>query len=143
MSNSTTTPSSKAVFAKHKSVAIQNDNNSNNAASGAKMSLVARFLIFIFIPSFTGFTGLGVSYLQQTRPQEEGVKPHVVDFDRDFVTPFLLAMALVVVLGFQTGGFSNGPNNRTAALSWPKTRKVQRVRKERVIVEDEEDKKER
>jgi len=78
---------------------------------------------------------------EQNQSREEGEDLHVVDFDRDFVTPFLLAMALVVVLGFQTGGFSNGQNNRAAALTWPKTRKVQRVRKERVIVEDKEDKK--
>ena len=62
----------------------------------------------------------------------------VVDFDRDFVTPFLLALALVVVVGFQTSGFSNG-DARKGAFSWPKARKVQWIRRERVVVDDDDD----
>lgn len=70
----------------------------------------------------------------------EGEEPHVVSFDRDFVTPFLLTMALVIVLGFQTNGFSNESNNaRKGAFVWPKTRKVQRIRRERVVVDDDDD----
>ena len=59
-----------------------------------------------------------------------------VDFDRDFLTPFLLSMALVVVIGFQTRGYST--NERKAAFQWPKTRRVRTVRRERVIVDDDE-----
>jgi len=62
----------------------------------------------------------------------------VVDFDRDFVTPFLLSLAFVIVLGFQTNGFSPQSKERKGAFVWPKTRKVQKIRHERVIVEDDE-----
>ncbi|KAL7532293.1 hypothetical protein ACHAXR_004547, partial [Thalassiosira sp. AJA248-18] len=40
----------------------------------------------------------------------------------------------VIVIGFQTGGFSS--SERRGGFVWPKTRKVQRVRRERVIVDD-------
>mmetsp|Transcript_7432 Transcript_7432/g.16227 ORF Transcript_7432/g.16227 Transcript_7432/m.16227 type:complete len:150 (+) Transcript_7432:273-722(+) len=135
--------STSKAFAKHKS-AVQNDGVNPSASGGAKMSWLARFLIFVFVPSFTGLTGLGVSYLQSLREKRyggggedgsSGDDPHEVDFDRDFVTPFLLSLALVVVLGFQTGGFSTDRQPR-GAFVWPKARKVQRVRRERVVVDD-------
>ena len=124
------------AFAKHKPSAVQSDDE--NATRGG-MPLIARFLIFVFVPSFTGLVGLGVSYLQTMYDPEKKV-----DFDRDFVTPFLLSMAFVIVLGFQTGGFAMGANDsrRKGAFSWPKTRTVQKIRRERVIVDDDADKKE-
>ena len=137
-SSSSNTPTS--AFAKHKSA--QNAADTSNTSSGsAKMPWVARFLIFAFVPSFTGLCGLGISYLQQVQGiEDDDGQPHTVNFDRDFVTPFLLALAFVVVIGFQTGGFSS--SERKGAFSWPKTRKIQRVRHERVIVDDDVDKKE-
>lgn len=143
-----------AAFAKHKSAAVRNDNDNNNGSQGsggAKMSLLARFLIFVFVPSFTGLVGYGISYLQSMQSQRragnknEGEvleEPHEVNFDRDFVTPFLLSLAFVIVLGFQTNGFSMKPGEKGAnkgAFAWPKARKVQKIRRERVIVDDEED----
>lgn len=128
-----------AAFAKHKSAAIRNG-NAENENRGAKMSLLARFLIFVFVPSFTGLVGLGTSYLQSMRNEEGDEDPHEVDFDRDFVTPFLLSLALVIVLGFQTNGFSGEPRRgeRRGPFVWPKARKVQKIRRERVIVEDDD-----
>jgi len=113
------------------------------------MSFLARFLIFVFVPSFTGLAGLGISYLQSGRRVENNnndsdseEEVHEVNFDRDFVTPFLLALALVIVLGFQTNGFSmEHDGQRKGAFVWPKARTVQRIRRERVIV-DGDDKKE-
>lgn len=70
------------------------------------------------------------------RSSSSGEPQHVVDFDRDFVTPFLLALALVVVVGFQTSGFSNA--DAKGAFAWPKARKVQRIRRERVVVDDDD-----
>lgn len=111
------------------------------------MTLVARFLIFGVVPTMTGLAGWGISHLQRYQSklyQEEGGELHEVDFDRDFVTPFLLAMALVVVLGFQTNGFAMGAGDprRKGAIVWPKARTVQRVRHQRVVVDDDADKKE-
>lgn len=111
------------------------------------MSLLARFLIFAFIPSFTGLAGLGISYLQiimQRRRGDSEEEVQKVNFDQDFVTPFLLALALVIVLGFQTNGFSmDAGEKRRGAFVWPKARTVERVRRERVVVDDDgDDKKE-
>mmetsp|Transcript_12946 Transcript_12946/g.27490 ORF Transcript_12946/g.27490 Transcript_12946/m.27490 type:complete len:142 (+) Transcript_12946:232-657(+) len=128
---------SSAAFAKHKPTAADETNKNANEPDYGKMSLGARFLIFVFVPCFTGVTGLGISYLESLKSPAEGEEQHVVDFDRDFVTPFLLALALVVVLGFQTNGFSPGAA-RKSAFVWPKARTVQRVRRERVVVEDED-----
>ena len=127
---------SESAFAKHKAIQ-QNDETPSN--TGTKMPLTARLLIFIVIPTFTGVAGLGISYLQSLR-LFEGEK-HAVNFDTDFVTPFLLALAFVIVIGFQTNGFTG--EKRRGAFVWPTTRKVQKVRRERVIVDDNiDDKKE-
>lgn len=116
------------------------------------MSLTGRLLVFLLIPTCTGLIGLFSSYLQSTRSDNENNKdgdPHKIDLDRDFVTPFLLGLALVIVVGFQTKGFTVAGGmsemERKYAVSWPKARRVRKVRKERVIVEDddEDDKKKR
>ncbi|KAL7537453.1 hypothetical protein ACHAWF_005765 [Thalassiosira exigua] len=137
----TSTPeAATAAFAKQKAADPSANNDEPRGGGSRTMSFVARVLIFGLIPCLTGLTGLGVSYLQSLKgPDDEGdgePLSHVVDFDRDFVTPFLLGLALVVVIGFQTGGFSSdGP--RRGAFVWPKARRVQRVRTERVVVDDE------
>ena len=130
------------AFAKHKSAAIRNDNDdSNQTNGGAKMSLLARFLIFVIVPSLTGLAGLGTSYLQSMRggTNDDEEEPHEVDFDRDFVTPFLLSLAFVIVLVFQTNGFSGERKKKRGPFVWPKARKVQKIRRERVIVDDSDD----
>ena len=151
MSNNSTNITTAAeeetgVFAKHKksTAASQNDNHGSGSESSgtAKMSILARFLIFAFIPSFTGLAGLGISYLQSIMQRRRGDSKEVneVNFDQDFVTPFLLALALVIVLGFQTNGFSmNSGDKRRGAFVWPKARTVKRVRRERVVVDDDDD----
>ena len=97
------------------------------------MSLRARVTVFVAFPIFMGLCAVGVSYIQTLSPQAEGEEPHAIDFDRDFVWPFLLSLAFVIVIGFQTNGFTG---ERRAALVWPKARTVQRVRRERVVVDD-------
>jgi hypothetical protein len=64
------------------------------------MSITARFLVFAGVPLLFGGAGLGASYLQS-----KSLPNHQIDFNRDFVVPCILVMALVVVLGFKTGGF--------------------------------------
>lgn len=156
--------SSSSAFSKHTQQQLQptSTNNNNNAipansSSGdfGQMSLTARLLVFLLIPTSTGLIGLFSSYLQSTRSppnNDDDGEAHTIDIDRDFVTPFLLGLALVIVIGFQTKGFTvaggRSDMERKYALSWPKARRVKKVRRERVIVEDdeeeeEEDKKER
>lgn len=140
--NSSTEDATSVAFAKHKT--IEQHDKEKREIGGTKMSLLARFLTFIFIPSFTGLTGLGVSHLQSIQSRRLGTEdeePHEVNFDRDFVTPFLLALAFVIVIGFQTGGFSkNAGSERKGAFVWPTTRRVQKIRRERVIVDDDDKK---
>ena len=64
------------------------------------MSLTARFLVFIGVPLLFGVAGLGASFLQT-----KSLPNHEVDFNRDFVVPYILVTILVVVIGFRTGGF--------------------------------------
>ena len=142
--NSSTEAGAAGAFAKHKT--IEQHDKEQRGGDGTKMSLLARFLIFIFIPSFTGLTGLGVSYLQSIQSRRLGTEddedePHEVNFDRDFVTPFLLALAFVIVIGFQTSGFSkDAGSGRKGAFAWPTTKRVQKIRRERVIVDDDDKK---
>ena len=123
-------------FAKHKTIQ-NNDTSSTSQNSTTKMSIFARILIFIFIPSITGLSGLGVSYMLSLKTPQEGEEEHIVDFDRDFVTPFLLALAFVIVLGFQTNGFNpQSAAKRKGVFVWPSTRR--KVRRERIIVDDDD-----
>ena len=123
----------------------QHSNESSNGDFG-KMSLKARLLVFIIVPLSTGFLGLAASYLQLGTLNKDN-KPHEIDFDADFVTPALLGLAFVIVIGFQTGGFQTswgggggrGGMERKFALSWPKAKRIRKVRRERVIIEDDDD----
>lgn len=123
----------------------QRSNESSNGDFG-KMSLKARLLVFIIVPLSTGFLGLAASYLQLGTLDKDN-KPHEIDFDTDFVTPALLGLAFVIVIGFQTGGFQTswggggggrGGMERKFALSWPKAKRIRKVRRERVIIEDDD-----
>ena len=134
----------------------QQQRNESSDGDFGKMSLKARLLVFIIVPLSTGFIGLAASYLQSTRTTDVTLnkdnKPHEIDFDNDFVTPALLGLAFVIVIGFQTGGFQigysggggrgrgggGGGMERKFALSWPKARRIKKVRRERVIIEDDD-----
>jgi len=121
-----------AAFAKHKA---QQETRENDENKSANMPLMARLLLFLFLPTFVGVCGLGVSYLKTMRSRyDNDEKPHEVSFDNDFVMPFLLCLALVVVLGIQTKGFTT--RERTGAFQWPKTRVVKKIRRERVVVDE-------
>lgn len=135
--------SSSAAFARHTKEVTQQqpdasaDSTAANSHPLGHMSLKARFLVFIFVPTITGLTGYFTAYMKAKNGKPVDDKEELtVDFDRDFLTPFLLSMALVVVIGFQTRGYST--NERKAAFQWPKTRRVRTVRRERVIVDDDE-----
>eukprot|EP00573_Skeletonema_grethae_P006393 CAMPEP_0201692796 /NCGR_PEP_ID=MMETSP0578-20130828/5586_1 /ASSEMBLY_ACC=CAM_ASM_000663 /TAXON_ID=267565 /ORGANISM="Skeletonema grethea, Strain CCMP 1804" /LENGTH=165 /DNA_ID=CAMNT_0048178223 /DNA_START=161 /DNA_END=658 /DNA_ORIENTATION=+ len=142
-----------SAFSKHTEQQLQPPTNNtdnvvptNSSGDFGQMSLTARLLVFLLIPISTGLIGLFSSYLQSTRTNGEENKdgePHTIDLDRDFVTPFLLGLALVIVVGFQTKGFTVAGGmtemERKYAVAWPKARRVRRVRRERVIVEDEDD----
>lgn len=94
-----------------------------------RMSLVGSILIFLAFPMFVGSAGLSVGYLRTVND-----KSQKADFDRDFVFPFLMALALVVVITIQTGGFTSSVK---PLVQWPKVRRKRKIIHKRVIVDDD------
>ena len=117
------------VFEKH----VQENAAANPASRGFQMSWMARLGIFIAFPCLVGCAGLYAGYLESIRrPERE------IDFDSDFIVPFLLAMTFAIVVGFQTKGYTS--QNVEPIVKWPKVRKKKVIRKVKKgeLVEKEE-----
>lgn len=105
----------KNVFDKHK------DSKTKNASAGPGLSWSARITIFLLFPLCVGCIGLYIGYLEASRkPDRE------LNFDTDFVMPFLLALTFVLVVGFQTKGYTK--NKVEPLVKWPKVRRKKVVR---------------
>jgi len=119
--------------------------SSTNATSPANSSkpnappLWLRIFLFLIFPTITGSVGLLTSYLKNmdlpfsASGKTEG---HEINFDRDFIYPFLLTLALVCVLWYQTRGFAS--NQVTPIVAWPKVKKRRKVIRTTRIVDDED-----
>jgi hypothetical protein len=94
------------------------------------ISFVAKMLLYLAFPLFCGSAGLYIGYIRTI--QDKQSKMH---FDTDFVIPFALALALVVVVSFQTKGFSN--NKITPLVQWPKVKRKRKVIRKRVLVDED------
>lgn len=93
-------------------------------AKGPGLTFLGKLGLFLGFPFLIGLLGLYSGYASSLR--EPGRK---VDFDRDFIMPFLLALAMVVVIGMQTNGFSK--KEVDPLVKWPKVKRVKKiVRKE-------------
>lgn len=100
------------------------------------MTIASRVALFFVLPTFVGGCGLLFSYIQIRFPDNDaGDTPKTLNFDRDFIYPFLMALALVVVIAIQTGGFSS----YTAAplVAWPKVVKQVTVVRKKVYLDDD------
>lgn len=84
------------------------------------MSLFSKVAIFIFFPLLVGLLGLYSAFLKGRN--EPGWK---ISLDRDFLTPFLLAMAVVIVVGIQTAGFKS--KSVQPIVAWPNVKPVQKI----------------
>jgi hypothetical protein len=93
-----------------------------------RMNFVGRTLIFLAFPMLIGVAGLSVGYLRAVND-----KSQKVDFDRDFIFPFLMALALVGVITVQTTGFTT---SMKPLVQWPKVRRTKKIIRKRVIVDD-------
>jgi len=82
---------------------------------------LSKVLVFVAFPTFVGLIGLYLSYLDDKSSSS-------MSFDRDFVVPFLLALAMVVVVYLRTDGFKQ--SKVEPILKWPKVRRV----KKKVVV---------
>ena len=120
---------SSSAFAKHadQDDALRHDEmsatkESNEASNG--LSISGRIMVFIVFPITCGTIGLYMGYLESLRRAERKIS-----FDQDFVIPFLLAVAMAVVLFFQTAGFSS--NKVKPVVAWPKVRRVKKIVKKK------------
>ena len=103
------------VYDKHK------DSKTKNTEADVKLSWKARIGIFLVFPLLVGCIGLYAGYLESTnKPDRE------LNFDTDFIMPFLLALTLVIVVGFQTKGYTK--NQVEPLVKWPKV-----VRRKKVV----------
>ena len=94
------------------------DNAGNDGGSGP--TLIGKLLLFVGFPLAIGVLALYFSYLQTLRG-----KGHEISLDQDFILPFLLALAFVVIIGFQTGGFRE--KSIRPLVKWPKVRRVKKI----------------
>ena len=113
------------AFAKHaeQDDALRQDDKDGGATgsdASSSMTMYGRFMVFLIFPVTCGVIGLYLGYLESTRRPERKIS-----FDQDFVMPFLLALAMAVVLFFQTGGFTS--NKVKPIVAWPKVRRVKKV----------------
>jgi hypothetical protein len=112
------TQGTTTVFDKHTKDATSNENASDQQGMG----WIAKILIFIGFPTLVGFLGLYLAYLETIRKPEREI-----DFDTDFVIPFLLALSMCVVIGFQTRGYKS--KQIEPLVQWPKIRRKKVIKK--------------
>jgi hypothetical protein len=125
--------SEKETVAQHGAkadAAVQKSNETDTAAAAAAavvvpaskkgLTLLGKFGIFFGFPLSMGMVGLYLAFLETHK-----VKGRELSFDQDFVVPFLLALAMAIVIGFQTGGYSS--SEVTPLIPWPKVKRVKKV----------------
>jgi hypothetical protein len=118
-----TTTTTTAAFAQHAAAdsALAETANGVPPPTGARRgtTYVGRFVVFIVFPLATGLAGLYVAYLETIREPERRVR-----LERDFALPFLLALAMVAVIGFQTNNFT--ADKFQPLVQWPKVKRVKK-----------------
>mmetsp|Transcript_27787 Transcript_27787/g.42046 ORF Transcript_27787/g.42046 Transcript_27787/m.42046 type:complete len:151 (-) Transcript_27787:67-519(-) len=124
----------KNVFANHAAgdTAIHQKESNEETATPRKNGVTnfGRFFLFLGLPFLVGMLGFYAAYLLSLfYPGRQ------VNFDNDFILPFLLTLAMVLVIGFQTGGFTG--KKPKALVSWPKVRRKKKIIHKTVIVDDE------
>ena len=90
--------------------------NATATSRATNGSFLGKLLIFLGFPTIMGLLGLYVGYLETSREESS----RSLSFDHDFALPFALTLAICVVIGFQTGGFTM--NQPKSSIVWPKVR---------------------
>ena len=121
MAETSTETQASATSAYNKHV---EDATAKTPAAGKSMPWSTRLLIFALFPTTVGLIGLYTGYLESLRKEDR-----VLNFDTDFVMPFLLALAFAVVVAFQTKGFQT--NKVEPLVKWAKVRRKKVIRKVR------------
>lgn len=103
--------------------------SSEDIHNGVKR-LRSRVSLFMVLPFFIGSIGLGMSFAKRKFINES----HQMNFDSDFILPFLLTFVLVIVVMVQTQGFKSAAK---PILTWPKVIRKKKIVRKTVIVDDD------
>eukprot|EP00558_Chaetoceros_sp_UNC1202_P005346 CAMPEP_0197236122 /NCGR_PEP_ID=MMETSP1429-20130617/3359_1 /TAXON_ID=49237 /ORGANISM="Chaetoceros sp., Strain UNC1202" /LENGTH=149 /DNA_ID=CAMNT_0042694867 /DNA_START=96 /DNA_END=545 /DNA_ORIENTATION=+ len=109
----------------------QDRQDDQNATKPRSMTIASRAVLFFIFPLIVGSVGLIASHIQF----KYGKDPRPMNFDRDFIFPFLMTLVLVVVVSIQTGNFSSYKAN--PLVSWPKVVKKRKIIRRTVVVDDD------
>lgn len=90
----------------------------------------ARVSLFLLLPLMAGSIAFIMSYFNSQYGDGKEV-----NFDTDFILPFLLTFVLVTVIMVQTQGFKT--TKAKGVVSWPKVIKKKKIIKKTVIVDDD------
>ena len=90
------------------------------------LTIVGRVGIFLAFPSVVGLIGLYMGYLAKKDDPDKDLS-----FDTDFALPFVLALSICVVIGFQTRGFTS--TQPAPLVAWPKVKKRQKIVHKHVV----------
>jgi hypothetical protein len=90
------------------------------AASKKGLTFLGKLGIFLGFPLVAGMAGLYLAFLESQKR-----KDRELSFDQDFVVPFLLALAMAIIIGFQTGGYTS--SSVTPLIPWPKVKRVKKI----------------
>ena len=120
---------------------IPNETSNSTSPSRRKLPpLWLRVFLFLIVPSLVGGLGLLTSYLSPKIAKifnagTDTVDDNPINFDRDFVYPFMITLLTACVLWYQTKGFTNA--NPKPVVSWPKVKKKRRVIRRTVVVDED------
>ena len=96
-------------------------------ATAPSATLLGKIVLFLIFPTLVGFLGLYMGYLaKKGKPDRE------LSFDSDFALPFVLALTMSIVIGFQTRGFTS--NKVQPLVTWPKVKKRRKIVHKHVVV---------
>jgi len=84
------------------------------------MTFLGKILVYIGFPLFVGIFGLYLAYLEQIKDSTRKLS-----FDQDFMLPFMLATAMVIVVGVQTNGFTT--RQIKPLVQWPTVKRVKKI----------------
>ena len=118
------------AFSQHQQqdAALQTNSPQAQRPQDEGISLFAKMLLYLGVPFFCGTAGLYIGYIRTLQDKQPKI-----NFDVDFVLPFLLALALVVVISFQTKGFST---QVTPLVQWPKVKRKRKIIRKQVLVDE-------
>ena len=94
------------------------------------VTTLSKCIIFILLPTLAGMMGLYAAYLTNKHQDPD----RKLSIEGDFGLPFMLTLLLVVIIGFQTGGYSS--SQVKPLVKWPKVKKTRKIIHKHVVKSD-------